>query len=243
MQTKLLVVNPNSSQSMTEAIKENIENKFLFYLSAQEKPTITYFTAPKNAPLQIEDEKTSIDSLNECYPVLTDTQSDFYYGNFRGILVACFSDHPLVHTLRERNKLDKNNTLILGLLETSINYCSMYGDQPFSIITSNKEWVSILNKYVEENLLTNYVTKNNLWRGTVSTDLQVLDLHDPKNFELIAMKIKRENVNRLGSKLVILGCAGFSGLKEPLTSKFNYEIKFIDPITIGLKLLFFAVES
>lgn len=100
------MVNPNSSQLMTEAIKENIKKNLYHDLFVQERITITYFTASKNASLQIEDEKTSIDSLNKCFPLLTNKISEFYYDNFKGILVACFSDYPLVHALQRQNKLD-----------------------------------------------------------------------------------------------------------------------------------------
>ncbi|KAK5962997.1 Dcg1p PWA37_005453 [Arxiozyma heterogenica] len=116
----------------------------------------------------------------------------------------------------------------------------MYGNQSFSIITSNKEWVPILKKSVEKNLLTNYVLKNNLWKGTVTTNLQDLDLHDSKNFNFIAKKIERENLNKFKSKLVILGCAGFQGLIESLTSKFNNKVEFVDPIIINVRLLVFS---
>lgn len=91
---------------MTEAIKENIKKNLYHDLFVQERITITYFTASKNASLQIEDEKTSIDSLNKCFPLLTNKISEFYYDNFKGILVACFSDYPLVHALQRQNKLD-----------------------------------------------------------------------------------------------------------------------------------------
>lgn len=238
---RILLVNPNSSQSMTENMKINVESIFS-RTSMADEVNVSYFTAPPEAPRQIENNETSIKSTKVCFPILNDSTSEFYYQRYDGILVGCFSDHPLVTALSNQNKIDNHQTIICGLLDTSINYCNMLNKKPFSIITSNEEWVSILNKSVEDKLLNINRVENNLWRGTVSTNLQVLDLDNPENLEQIISRIKNENVEKLGSDIVILGCAGFSCLKNPLTAAFNHEVTFIEPIYVGLNLLLQMIQ-
>jgi Asp/Glu/hydantoin racemase len=91
---------------------------------------------------------------------------------------------------------------------------------------------------VESKFLTGNTVNKNLWKGTVSTDLQVLDLHSPENFQQIAEIIHRENIRKLDSDIVILGCAGFSGLQNKLAKTFQRDgTLFLDTIEIGLQIL------
>ncbi|CAD6622573.1 BAH_G0028650.mRNA.1.CDS.1 [Saccharomyces cerevisiae] len=233
METRILVVNPNSSKSMTVSLRETIEKTF-----SMESCKISYFTGPDTSPPQIEGQETSIKSMEACLPLLIDDQESIYYfQKFNGILIACFSDHPLVTKIKDRAAKEKADVSIVGLLDSSINYCNLIGKK-FSIITSNKEWIPILNNSVESKFLTGNTINKNLWKGTVSTDLQVLDLHSPENFQQIAEIIYRENIRKLDSDIVILGCAGFSGLQNKLAKTFQRDrTLFLDTIEIGLEIL------
>lgn len=192
METKILVVNPNSSKTMTDSLQETIEKTF-----SKESFKISYFTGPDASPRQIDGEETSIESMKACLPLIVDDQeSVYYFQNFDGILIACFSDHPLVTEIKYRAAKEKSNVSVVGLLDSSIHYCDLIGKR-FSIITSNKEWIPILNNSVESKFLTRNTIDKNLWKGTVSTDLQVLDLHSPKNFQQIADIICEENIRKL----------------------------------------------
>lgn len=237
MALNILIMNPNSSESMTVAMEDNI-NK-LFEIEILNKVlNLTFGTGPTDSPPQIDGRETSIQSMKACLPLLTDSTNPLYYKNFDGVLVACFSDHPLVHALNNYIRQKNDTVVVMGLLDTSIHYCNMINCQPFSIITSNKEWVPILDESVEENYLTTNVLNEKLWRGTISTNLQVLDLHSKESFDQIVKIIRRENVERLKSHIVILGCAGFSGLQNKLTNEFKQEgIIFVDSVLIGLNVL------
>lgn len=222
---------------MTVAMEQNISNLFEDDISSKVY-NLTFGTGPTSSPPQIDGRETSVQSMEACLPMLTNPNDALYYKNFDGILVACFSDHPLVHALNEVIKQENDNVVVMGLLDTSIHYCNMLNCQPFSIITSNKEWVPILNESVETKYLTSNVSNEKLWRGTISTDLQVLDLHSEANFLQIVRIIREENVKRLQSRIVILGCAGFSGLQDKLTREFKQEkIVFVDSVVVGLSVL------
>lgn len=238
METRILVVNPNSSKSMTVSLRETIEKTF-----SEESYKISYITGPDASPPQIDGQETSIKSMEACLPLLVDDhESVYYYKKFDGILIACFSDHPLVAKIKDRSAKEKDNVSVVGLLDSSIHYCDLIG-RKFSIITSNKEWVPILNNSVESKFLTGNTINKNLWKGTVSTDLQVLDLHSPENFQQIADIIYEQNIRKLDSEIVILGCAGFSGLQNKLAKTFEKDgTLFLDTIEIGLEILITMIK-
>lgn len=71
----------------------------------------------------------------------------------------------------------------------------------------------------------------------MSTNLQVLELHNSSNFNRIAQRIEDYNIARLGSEVVILGCAGFSGMQYKLTNMLGGKITFVDPIVLGFQTL------
>ena len=98
METRILVVNPNSSKSMTVSLQETIEKTF-----SEKSYKISYFTGPDASPPQIDGQETSIKSMEACLPLLIDDQeSVYYFQKFNGILIACFSDHPLVAKIKDR---------------------------------------------------------------------------------------------------------------------------------------------
>lgn len=225
----LLVINPNSSRSMTEEIARSIAAVESFRAFAFRA---TYLTGPAGAPAQIDGEETSRQSSEACLPLLLDSRSEYHFQRFDGILVACFSDHPLVEALTGVAGAPP----VIGLLNTSVSFVSLLGAGAFSVITSNREWVEILDASVRAKFVTGQVRDNGLWKGTVSSNLQVLELHSEDNFGQIVEVIGRENVQRLGSRYVILGCAGFSGLQYKLHKIFP-EVVFIDPVVLGFQTL------
>ncbi|AET37285.1 Dcg1p Ecym_1027 [Eremothecium cymbalariae DBVPG len=241
---KLLIVNPNSSRHITEAIQEHLSEDVLALFES-----VTFFTGPHESPAQISGTKTSVQSCKACLPLLlkrvpldggsAGSSQDgsgevFYFESFDAVVVACFSDHPLVHELTKRTE---QSTPVVSILEGALNYAVSLG-KPFSIITSNEEWVQILNLSVPR-VLKGYAG-HRLWRGTVTSGLDVLQLHDTRNLRRIADVMRRENIERLKSTVVILGCAGFSGLEPALLSHISpppseRTIILLDSIVATLK--------
>ncbi|CCK70058.1 Dcg1p KNAG_0D03100 [Huiozyma naganishii CBS 8797] len=241
-QIHILVVNPNSSESMTHEVEQNIRALFKKELNSKSL-ALTFATGPASAPLQIDGKESSLRSAEACLPMLTDAGSVYFYNKYDGVLVACFSDHPLVAELLSVIKSTTSKTVVMGLLDTSIHYCNMINSKPFSIITSNKEWVPILNESVESKYLTSSVINQSLWKGTISSDIQVLDLHLPENFAKIVDVIRKENIERLKSKIIILGCAGFSGLQTSLSKEFpGAGIVFVDSVAIGVRVVMMIAD-
>ncbi|SCW03002.1 LAFE_0G00782g1_1 [Lachancea fermentati] len=265
---RLLIVNPNSTQAMTDAVRDRVQ----LYLqhayryagdddgspagdkaTVGDTPTCVYFTAPADAPPQIDGEKTSRESCEKCLPLLCARQANrrAYFDTFDGVLIACFSDHPLVAALRARSE---HGTPVVGIFHAAMLECVAAGEA-FSVITSNDEWVALLDAAVARLLGCGAPTwpgKDGaggaagaagaglaLWRGTVASGVPVLDLHDERNFQEIAGRVRRENVARRGSRVVVLGCAGFSGMERAFARAMPPEqpVRFVDSVVAGLEML------
>lgn len=67
-------------------------------------------------------------------------------------------------------------------------------------------------------------------------------IDDEANFQAIVDVIRAENIQRLGSRYVILGCAGFSGLEHRLNQIFERGVVFIDPVLVGFQALLGSVS-
>lgn len=198
---------------------------------------VSYMTGPAGAPRQIDGAESSAASCDACLRVLCDPQSQFHYARFDGVMVACFSDHPLVAAIAALPEAP----LVVGLLDATISLVALAARAPFSIVTSNAAWGPILDASVQDRFLTEQVRAAHLWRGTVASNLQVLELHDESNFQAIVDVIRVHNVNRLKSRYVILGCAGFSGLERRLGVIFP-QVVFLDPIVVAFHSLVNSVS-
>ncbi|SCU95498.1 LAFA_0G00716g1_1 [Lachancea sp. 'fantastica'] len=220
----LLVVNPNSTQAMTDAAAAQIE-KYLDKVypgTAGRDIDISLFTGPPDAPPEIDGEESSIESTRKCLPILckrqsgtTNEQKRQYFDTFDGVLVACFSDHPLVHELQARTD---HATPVTGIFHAAMTVCLSQPGSAFSIITSNDEWVQLLDAGAERLLGAPrpFASSKAPFKGTIASSIPVLDLHNPKNLHAISKRIYQENIHRLHTSTIILGCAGFSGMEELL---------------------------
>ncbi|CEP64280.1 Dcg1p LALA0_S11e00540g [Lachancea lanzarotensis] len=218
----LLIVNPNSTQSMTDAAVAQIESYLnKVYPAVHRDIEIAQFTGPPDAPPEIDGEETSRDSTRKCLPLLckrttdTDGKDRQYFDTFDGVLVACFSDHPLVHELQAKTE---RATPVTGIFHAAMTTCLSRPGIPFSIITSNDEWVDLLDAAAERLLGATrpFSLSKSPFRGTVASSVPVLDLHNPENLDAIAKRIYQENIDRLHTSTIILGCAGFSGMEQLL---------------------------
>ena len=102
-QVSILIINPNSSLSMTEALKPLLEDLLHPELH------FDFYTAPDSAPRSINDAATSEASTRETLPDLllnflglSEGCHARRNGRYSAYLVACYSAHPLTSILRAR---------------------------------------------------------------------------------------------------------------------------------------------
>jgi Asp/Glu/hydantoin racemase len=170
------------------------------------------YTAPSNSPASINDGE---DIKNSTEAVLKDLQT---YNEYDGILVACFSVHPLVAELQGR-RVPSNNFAVIGIFEASIlTALSLLGPQEkWGIVTTGKFWEEHLSDGVKSFLGASSTDSNSKFAGVESTGLNASDFHHGVDPAVVEGKIK-DATKRLLSKgdvnCIVMGCAGMAGLED-----------------------------
>ncbi|KAG8950742.1 hypothetical protein FRC04_007161 [Tulasnella sp. 424] len=228
MPLKILVANPNSSKSVTDTLDQLI--------SRPPGCDITFFTGPEGAPPSINDEETSVQSEQACFNVLK-TQGQ----EFDAILVACYSDHPLVNSLRKQFP----GKPIIGIFEASVAHALLRGSK-FGIVTTGQAWEALLTKGVasffgDEAPSTDPASwRNGRFAGVASTGFTAIELHQAHPDE-VSRKIgeaAKRLVEEEDADVICLGCAGMTGMEEAIRKGVsNQSIEIIDGVQAGVDLL------
>ncbi|KAK4553183.1 dal80p-controlled protein [Recurvomyces mirabilis] len=204
----ILIVNPNTTQSMTDALKP-IANSLGYGTQKY-----TFFTAPSGVP-SINNTDDGILSTEACYIALL-----ALLDKHDAILIACYSAHPLVPALRTYlSSLSATTSAVqcryvTGILETSIAACLplLSQDQKFGIVSTGAQWESLLNSAVSEFL---GVEASSRFAGTATTALNANELHEVSKEDLEGrMKGAVGELLERGAGAICLGCAGMAGLDE-----------------------------
>ncbi|KAJ5744794.1 hypothetical protein N7533_009664 [Penicillium manginii] len=234
---RILIINPNTSTHMTEALKPILQR--LNYADVQ----FDYFTAPNETftldghvcePIaSINNGKESAQSALNCSSVLD------MIAQYDAFLVACYSAHPLVGMIRQKIKalegspLSSRTKYVTGIFEGSITASlslisgfdfvtsgslqKQQISQSFGIVTTGSAWKDELNKGVTE-MLVGAGLQSSRFAGTETTGLSAVELHttapDEVRQRIIAatQRLLLNAPSRVGA--VCLGCAGMAGMEE-----------------------------
>ncbi|KAK9244521.1 Asp/Glu/hydantoin racemase [Lipomyces tetrasporus] len=216
----ILVVNPNSSSSVSDTLKEVLRPPAEF--------DYDYFTGPPGGPLQIDSVTTEITSAANCLPTLIPLLD-----NYDGFLVACYSDHPLVHCLKEHTTKP-----VLGIFQASVLHSLALGGK-FAIVTTVKIWEVLLSEAVRA-----FLGSETLFAGTFSTGLGVLELHDASP-EVVSQRIGEAALKAVqnGATAICLGCAGMAGMEEAISKAVGDKIRVVDGVVAGVEILVGLIRS
>ncbi|PSN66554.1 hydantoin racemase-like protein [Corynespora cassiicola Philippines] len=239
----ILVINPNSTESMTDGLKPLID-------ALHFKDTAhAYFTAP-SGPKSINNEDDAVDSVPHCLPPLRQL-----LGHHDAFLVACYSQHPLVPLLKEQDAVKAARKPVTGIFEASVatSLQLIHPDERFGIVSTGKVWEDILSDAVVKFLGTAAQDASKRFAGVETTGLNATDLHDAPANEV--RKRMKEATKRLVGKgnvgAVCLGCAGMSGMDEMVREACVEElgeveggrIRIVDGVQAGVAWLEGAVRS
>ncbi|KAF4565457.1 hypothetical protein EYR36_002028 [Pleurotus pulmonarius] len=222
--TKLLIINPNSSDIITQALASN--------LTPLCPPGIEldFKTGPPDAPPSINDPPTSILSAASTFKAMEPIDQQPY----AGFLVCCFSDHPLVYCLRHAAP-DKP---CIGIFDASIVHALLSGSK-FGILTTGAAMVPAIDAGVTAflgGISGRYV-------GCVASGLGVVELQTSSDRVAVEGRIKSTaaKVSALGADVIILGCAGMSGMedlvKAGVTEAGGRPVIVIDGAKAGVQVL------
>ncbi|KAK9236652.1 Asp/Glu/hydantoin racemase [Lipomyces kononenkoae] len=210
----ILVINPNSSCSVSDGLKEVLEPPAGFEYD--------FFTGPSGGPLQIDNITTEITSAANCLPALIPLLD-----KYDGFLVACYSDHPLVHCLKEQTSKP-----VLGIFQASVLHSLALGGK-FAIVTTVQIWEILLDDAVRA-----FLGSETLFAGTFSTGLGVLELHGLSP-EVVNQRIGDAAIKAVanGARVICLGCAGMAGMEEAITRAVGDKIRVVDGVVAGVEIL------
>lgn len=145
-----------------------------------------------------------------------------------GVVVACFSAHPLVPMLRELTTIP-----IVGIMEAGLLLGSQLGGK-LGIVTTNKRWEPLLEHEIHGEL----GLADRCRAGVISSGLTVLELeslpaqHVHNALVACAQRLVRDRE----ADVILLGCAGMIGLDRAVREAVGEDITVLDPVRCGVEM-------
>lgn len=198
----VLVVNPNSSTLMTEGMRS----------LAPSIPGVrfVYYTAPSDSvPPSIDNEEHEHLSANECLADLAQTQQGReLLGRSSGVLVACFSNHPLARLLRQQGYTHPALTILETAVLAATKRKNGSAPVPLATITTTPDLVPDIDAGIQEALHQHRLT-DTPYVGTSATGIRAIELKTlPKDVVQPKIQATARGLLDRGARSLILGCSG-----------------------------------
>ncbi len=208
---RILIVNPNSSQDMTAAIRQETERM------ARQGTEVTV--------VRVEEAPSSISSDADeavAAPGVKRHVKDAAAKGYDAAIVACFSD-PGLEAAREAADIP-----VLGIQETTLYVAAMLGKR-FTVLTPLASRVSDKICDVKElGLERRLASVRPLELSVEETD------GDPRRTKEKVVQVGRQAVQQDGAQIIVLGCAGMVGYAEETQREVGVPI--LDPMAVTLKV-------
>ncbi|BFZ56326.1 hypothetical protein PYCC9005_003371 [Savitreella phatthalungensis] len=215
---RVLLVNPNTSTHITSGFAES--------LPVYDGVEVVCLTAVDGCR-SIESSVTSIRSAQSAYETLTSVHGD-WCSAFDGVLVCCYSHHPLVDMLREADRAPP----VVGIMQASL-YAGLQVGRKVGVVTTAKRWEPLL----EQGVMALGIMESRV--AVKSTGLGVLELHGLPADE-VARKVgecAKELVDQAGCDVISLGCAGMTGLEKAVRMAVGDKVPVLDSVIVGYETL------
>jgi allantoin racemase len=182
----------------------------------------------EDCPPCIENHEQAVQSTLALLPRSKDAINTY---NPDGVLVCCFSDHPLVYALRESFTLP-----VTGIFQAALQDATADGGK-FGIITTADAWEPILEKSVKDFGLYEKCT------GVKATGLGVLELESLPR-PVVVQRIGKHAMQMVehGADSIVLGCAGMANLEADIRRTLPSGVWTIDGVRSGIQILM-ALEA
>ena len=207
---KIFVINPNTSQTMTDHIREALE-------AVKRPDTELTVTCPDRGPETIE---SAYDEAFAIPPTLELVKKANKEG-YDAVILACFSD-PGLEAAREVSVIP-----IIGIEESTLHMAAMLGAR-FSILTPRKQRIPSKCEHVHIRGLSHFLA------SVRSLDLSVAETDsDPAKTKQRLINVAKTAVEKDGAEVIIMGCAGMAGYAQEIEDILG--VKVLDPVAIALK--------
>jgi len=208
---RILVINPNTSESMTEHIRAAL-------MPIKRVDTELTVVCARRGPETIE---SAFDEAHAIPPTL-DLVKEANQEGYDAVVLACFSD-PGLDAAREISAIP-----VVGIEESTLHMAAMLGAR-FSILTPRKERIPSKREHVHSKGLNRFLA------SVRSLDLSVAETDaNPEKTKQRILEMSRKAVDEDGAEVIILACGGMAGYSSEIESKLN--VKVIDPTAVALKM-------
>ena len=209
---RLLLVNPNTTASMTAAIAASAS-------AAADPGTVVEALNPTHGPSSIENDADE----HRCVPYLLGVLRDACarpYDRPDGYVIACFGDPGLDEA---RALLDAP---VFGIAQAAMHAAALLTGT-FSVVTS-------VSATVPRGWQLAKAYTPNACRGVYACDLPVLRIDsDPATIEPIA-DLCEHALRADGSRSIVLGCAAMARFAEPLSQRLGVPV--VDGVAAATRL-------
>jgi allantoin racemase len=208
---RIMVINPNSSQEMTEHIRSELE---------QVKRDDTEITVVANAgaPAAIE----SASDIAEAVPLLLKLVRQANEQQYDAIIIACFSD-PGLEAAREQSAV-----LVMGIQETALHVATMLGHK-YTILTPLTRRIPSKEQDVRRFKAESSLASVRALGMTV-TDTEA----NPRLTNIRILEVARKAAEEDGAEVILLGCAGMTGYAKDVEKELGVVV--LDPTSVTLKV-------
>ncbi len=206
---RILIINPNTTQSMTTKIGEAA-------VAVAPKGVQVIARNPTYGPASIQGEEDGIAAL----PGLVEEVIKGQEEGFDAVIIACFDDTGLAE-LRAQSDIP-----IIGIGEAAFHAAMMLGTK-FSVVTTLAISIPVIEKNLADYGLDSMCIK------VRASDVPVLDLEisgsdaQKKISDEIARSIDEDKASA-----VVLGCAGMADLSAKLTK--DHRVAIIDGVSVAV---------
>lgn len=212
---KALVINPNTTQTMTDEIAQSAARAFA-------PPWEAVVVQPPAGPASLET------WLEDSLAVLTMLPVVKAHPDADGVVVACFGD-PGLFGLREILHVP-----VVGVAEASFLTACFLGWR-FGILVGPVKDVA----FNESKLWTYGLEKR--CAGIQTMDLSVLSMHAEREVTMAGLLAAGRALVARGAEVLILGCAGLTTYRLAFEQQMGVPV--IDPVEAGCRQLRLLVEA
>ena len=208
---KIMVINPNTSENMTNHIREELSR-------IKRSDTKLTVLCPDMGPETIE---SAYDEAHAIPPTLELVKKANQEG-YDAVILACFSD-PGLEAAKEVSEIP-----VIGIEESTLHMAAMLGAR-FSIMTPRKQRIPVRKEHVHMRGMDHFLA------SVRSLDLSVAETDaNPKKTKKRVLEVGKAAIKEDGAEVIILGCAGMAGYAPGLESKLG--VKVLDPTAVALKV-------
>lgn len=210
----ILVINPNTSEEMSESIRTTARQVF-------PAPWDYRVVNAPAGPASLESWRDYQLAGAVIMPLVKE------YPDVDGVVLACFGD-PGLYALKEMTSVP-----VVGIAEASLSLALLLGGK-FGILAAMGRAKGLMDAMVRlYGLEARYA-------GTLPLDIRVGCLEENRAETLAVLERVSANLVAQGAEVLILGCAGLTSFTQELTERIPLTV--IDPVEAGCRMAKMAVE-